>query len=249
MQQLIRCINCNEVYLKTPFDTLPQYDTSSQPFETIEKDDYRDFLQSHRGHRLEDLSIIEDSFVSEKDYIEPVKATYFRATNGKERFVIKKSRERIDEPLKYEVISGDYSLTCLSVSIQSKDIEKQLAAEFKNKPLSKEKVNAFIKTCQRIAETADLRNLERACEESPNPLEMYYKMDEVSLVTLRRNCRHLFEAKKYSDMEAFIQREKEDGVLLLKAKYGIQFSEIKSSEQKPRPSVIRLEEKRIREKR
>ncbi len=248
MQQLIRCINCNEVYLRTPFDTVPQYDPSS-PSETMEKDDYRDFLQSHRGHRLEDLSIIEDSFVSEKDYIEPVKTSYFRATNGKERFVIKKSRDRIDQSLKYEVISGDYSLTCLSLNIQSKEIERQLAAEFKQKPLSKEKVNAFIKTVKRIAESANLRDLERACEESPNPLEMYYKMDEVSILTLQRNCRHLFEGEEYPTIEAFIQREKEDGVLLLRAMYGIQVSETKPSEQKPRPSVIQLDEKRVRAKR
>ncbi len=248
MQQLIRCINCNEVYLRTPFDTLPQYDLSC-PSETIEKDDYRNFLQSHQGHRLEDLSIIEDSFVSEKDYREPVKTAYFRATNGKERFVIKKSRDRIDEPLKYEVISGDYSLTCLSLSIQEREIEKQLAAEFKQRPFSKEKVNAFIKTVKRIAENASLRDLERACEESPNPLEMYYKMDEVSIVTLQRNCRHLFKGEEYSDIEAFIEREKQDGVLLLKAIYGIQLSEIKASEQELCPSASRLEEKRVRAKR
>jgi hypothetical protein len=48
----------------------------------------------HHGHRLENLKIIEDSFVSEKAYSEPIKTSFFKATNGKEKFVVKKFRER-----------------------------------------------------------------------------------------------------------------------------------------------------------
>ena len=107
MNQLIRCINCDDIFMRTPFDQWPEYEfDSARPFESIrsvERDDFQDFLIHHHGHRLEDLKIIEDSFVSERDYFEPVKICYFKATNGKERFVIKKFRERIDEPLKYEV--------------------------------------------------------------------------------------------------------------------------------------------------
>ena len=99
----------------TAFDQLPEYEpfpTKADSFQTVAVDDYRNFLESHRGHRMEDLRIIEDSFVSEKAFIEPVKVSYFKATNGKERFVIRKSREHILEPLTYDLIYGDFALNC-----------------------------------------------------------------------------------------------------------------------------------------
>ena len=72
MNELIRCINCDEIFLKTPFDQWPEYESypngSFESFRTIERDDFQDFLKNHHGHRLEDLKILEDSFVSEKDY-------------------------------------------------------------------------------------------------------------------------------------------------------------------------------------
>lgn len=252
MNQLIRCINCDEIFLKTPFDQWPEYEgssiLSSDSFQTIEKDDFKDFLKEHRGHRLEDLKIIEDSYVSEKDYIEPIKVSYFKATNGKEKFVIKKSREKIGEPLKYQLIAGDYFLKCIAIEIQAKEIAKQLEKEFRTGPLSKTKISAFIKLYQHIIETIDIKKLERVSEESANPLEIYYKMDDVSLMYLLRNCRNIFEGEEYSDIEEFIHRHKDDGVLLLKTTNEIQINDVVKPGEKASSVPIPLEKKKVRQK-
>jgi hypothetical protein len=229
MNQLIHCINCHAVFLKTPFDRGEEYPLGSfeplENFRATRRDDFEDFLRSHRGHRLEDLRVVEDSFISEKPYFEPVKASYFKATNGKESFVIKKSRESIDEPLRYQLIVGDYSLKCAYVEIQSEEITKQLARECKETPLPSKKISEFLRLLKHIAETIDVRNLDRIAEESPYPLEVYHKMDDFSLTYLLRNCRHIFNEHEYSAMEAFIHRHKEDGVLLLRAIYEIEIFE------------------------
>ena len=252
MNQLIRCINCNEIFLKTPFDPWPEYEfhpgLSSDSFRSIAKDDFQDFLKDHRGHRLEDLKIIEDSFVSEKPYLEPVKISYFKATNGKDRFVIKKFRESVDEPLRYQLILGDYSLKCTHVEIQSEGITKQLETEFKASPLPRVKISAFLKLYQHIAETIDINNLERIPEDSASPLEVYYKPDDVSLVYLLRNCRNIFNGQEYSDIEEFINHHKENSVLLLKATYKIQIKEKVKSEKEVVPAAILLEKKKFLEK-
>ncbi len=233
MNELIRCINCDEIFFKTPFDQVPEYEPSpSGPlgsFRTIERDDFQDFLKNHHGHRLEDLNILEDSFVSEKDYVEPVKTSYFKATNGKENFVIRKFREKIEEPLKYQLIHGDYSLRCTHIEIQSKEVKKQLGAEFKTSAFSPDKIDAFLKLFKYIAQTIDIKKLERVPEESPNPLEIYYKIDDISLVYLLRNCRNIFKGQEYLNIEEFIHRHKDDGVLLLKAMYEIQITEMARS--------------------
>lgn len=249
MNQLIHCINCSTIFLRTPFDRESEYEgerLNSPSEKGIEKDDFQDFLKSHRGHQLENLKIIEDSFVSEKPYSEPMKASYFKATNGRENFVIKKFRERIDEPLKYQLIRGDYSVKCTDLQIQTDAIRKQLDREF-NPPLHESQIIAFLQLYQHIVKTLDVNDLERVSEESPYPLEIYYKMDDFSLMYLLRNCRSIFKGKAYSAMEDFIQRHKDEGVLLLKGIYKIEIVERLDSKRKVAPPIS-LEKKRILEK-
>jgi hypothetical protein len=197
---------------------------------------------------LENLKIIQDSFVSEKPYFEPVKISYFRATNGKESFVIKKFRESIDEPLKYQLILGDYSLECAGIEIQADEIAKQLASEFRETPFPPRKMSTLLRLFRHISETVDIKNLERVPQESPHPLEIYYKMDDLSLAYLLRNCRNMFKGRQYSEIEAFIHRHKEDGVLLLKAAYRIRITERAQAKRKAGAGQISIENKKVAEK-
>lgn len=252
MGQLVRCVNCDEVFLRTPYDQSPEYAVDfaheRNSFRTIEKDDFQRFLDDHRGHRLEDLRIIEDSFVSEKDYIEPVKASYFRATNGKEKFVVKRFREKIGAPLKCQLIHGDYSLRCVAVEIQSKEIVKQLEVTFKGRPLLTAKITAFLKLFEHLAQSIDINHLERIHEESAHPLEVYYKMDDFSLIYLLRNCRSIFQEQEFAEIQEFIHRQKDDGVLLLRALYEIQIDERMISEIETPPAFLACEKVHLGEK-
>ena len=251
MNQFLHCIDCGEGFMRTSSDQYPeyQYDPNhpSEPFLTIERDDFQDFLISHRGHRLEYLEIIEDSFISEKPYPEPVKISYLRATNKKEKFVIKKFREKIGEPIKYQLIPGDYFLECLGVEIQSKEITKQLKTEFKKHPLSQTQISAFLKLYTRLVET-NIKNLERIPEESSHPLEIYYKMDGISLFYLLRNCRNIFKDNQYSDIEEFISHHKDDGVLLLKARYKIQITKREKTNKETLLKVVSAKVRKVEEK-
>jgi len=248
MNQLIRCKNCDEIFMKTPFDQYPEYPFDSgrsfETFRTIETDDYQEFLTHHQGHQLENLEIIDDSFVSEKAYSEPIKTSFFKATNGKEKFVIKKFRNKIDEPLKYVLIRGDYSLKCTAIKVQAGELSKQLKREL-NPPPSQNQIDAFLKLCQTITGDIQVEDLERIPEESRHPLEIYYRMDDIHLMYLLRNCRHIFKGKEYSAMEEFIHRHKDDGVLLLKATYKIQLSEKVKPDKRFTPASLSLKEAEI----
>jgi len=248
MSQLIRCKNCDQIFMRSRFDAYPEYRLGlglpPENFQTVERDDFKDFLSHHQGHQLEDLNIIEDSYVSEKAYSEPIKTSFLKATNGKEKFVIKKSRERIDEPLKYELVSGDYRLKCIAVEIQSDEILKQLAREMNPLP-SRDKMDAFLKLMATLVEDIEIHDLERIPEESHHPLEIYYKMDNVRVVYLLRNCRRIFKGREYSAMEGFIQRHRDDGVLLLKATYEIQITEKANTRKRSTPSPLTSKTKKF----
>ena len=250
MNQFLRCIDCGEGFMKTSFDQCPEYEYDpnhpSGPAQVIKRDDFQEFLTTHDGHRLEYLEIIENSFVSDKNYLEPVKTSYFRATNSKkEKFVIKRVREKIEEKVRYQVIPGDYFLECTGVEVQSGEITKQLKMAYRTHPFSETKISAFLKLYKRIIRGIDVKNLERIPEESTHPLEEFYKMDDMSLFYLLRNCRNTFKEVEYSDIEDFIYRHKDDGVLRLKARYRIQMIEKPKTKEEAASTLIPAEVSKV----
>ena len=248
MNQLIRCKNCDQIFMRSPFDESPEFelglDRPRENFQSVRGDDFQDFLIHHHGHQLENLKIIEDSYVSEKAYSEPIKTSFFKATNGREEFVIKKFRERIDEPLKYQLVPGEYSLKCVGVKIQSDEISKQLQREL-NPPLSQDKMDAFLKLMGSIVEDIAIKDLERIPEESQHPLEVYYRIDDVRVMYLLRNCRNIFKGQEFLAMEEFIHRHKDDGVLLLKATYRIQITQMAKTRKREAPPFLPFEKEKI----
>jgi hypothetical protein len=236
--------------MKTPFDQCPEYEYDSnhpsEPAQVTKRDDFQEFLTTHDGHRLEYLEIIENSFVSDKNYLEPVKTSHFRATNSKkEKFVIKRVREKIEEKVRYQVIPGDYFLECTGVEVQSGEITKQLKMAYRTHPFSETKISAFLELYKRIVRGIDARELERIPEEPPHPLEEFFKMDDMSLFCLLRNCRNIFKGVEYSDIEDFIYRHKDDGVLRLKARYRIQMTEKQKTKEEAAPTVIPAEVRKV----
>jgi len=234
--------------MKSPFDRYPEYEFGPghdpENFQSIKRDDFQDFLSNHHGQQLEQLRIIEDSYVSEKAYSEPVKTSFFKATNGREKFVIKKFRERIDEPLKYQLIPGDYSLKCVGVEIQSEEISRQLDREVKSR-LSQDKMDAFLGVMGALTEDIGVSDLERISEETHHPLEVYYKIDDVHVMHLLRHCRNIFKGQEYLAMEEFIHQHKDDGVLLLKATYKIELTEIARPAKKTIPAFLHLQKEKV----
>jgi hypothetical protein len=239
--------------MKTPCDQCPEYEYDpnhpSEPVQVIRRDDFQEFLTTHHGHQLENLEVIENSFVSEKNYLEPVKTSYLKATNSKkEKFVIKRFREKIGEKLRYEVILGDYFLECNGVEVQSEEITKQLKMEFRTHPFSEIKILEFLKLYEHIVRGMDTKNLEKIPEESSHSLEEFYKMDDMSLFYLLRNCRNIFKGVEYSAIEDFIYRHKDDGVLLLKARYRIQMIERPTTKREAASTVIPVDVRKVIEK-
>jgi hypothetical protein len=249
MDPFIHCITCDAVFHKTPYDQMPEHEwggkDSPDRVRTVERDDYKDFLQDHQGHRLEELQVLEGSFMGTGDYREPVKTSYWKATNGKERFVIKGSRKDIHEPLRYQLIRGDYQVKCISLEIQSREITRQLEIEFRANPLSQKKITAFLHLVQEITQGLEAAHLERVPEESLNPLEIYYQMDDVHTAFLLRRCRKIFDREEFEGVQEFVHHHREDGVLLLRGKHQIQMVEVARAEEEVKESTVSADKKRL----
>src|SRR4030042_6001681 len=110
MGTLIHCIHCNKVIHMTEWDFCTHYEWQEGEIKEQEGNDRKAFEQRHKNHRIEELTPVTPA-ISDKPYAEPLKVSYFEAFNGKQRFVINRWRNTIDDPCEYEVIDGRLEIT------------------------------------------------------------------------------------------------------------------------------------------
>ena len=129
IKKLIRCSKCNQV--------IPIYEGSSvaqdQSLPGVEWSNAdlakaKEFLRTHSGHLLEELSIESDSLTSEKPDYEPIRVTYILASNSRRReFLIRRTRTALDQSASYEIIHGKLKLSNAALKIQEYELRKQIA--------------------------------------------------------------------------------------------------------------------------
>jgi hypothetical protein len=206
--KLIRCVDCNEVIFLSSYDFYPEYlyDAEKDIFEERMKDDRKTFEVKHQRHHLEELSVIEGSFISEDLYLEPVKTSYFEVTNGCENFVVKKWRKNIRAPLTYELIPGHLALTEVRFSAQGEDIRKQFQAEVKLTDRAVEKTDHFVKLVQSVISQMDEKDLrsENLCE-TGNPAILHVTLDEEKIEQILKGCQDIFTPEELKKIEVFIR--------------------------------------------
>jgi hypothetical protein len=219
------CVECNQVAHITDYDCSPQYLCDGYLEEITEKpmDDTEHFMVQHKDHKIEDLMVIKDSFISEGRYGEPLKVSYLEATNGKERFVIKGWREDINSPLQYEIISG-YIKTTFTLEIQSNEIRKQMSEEIKDPPIAETKIERFIQIIEKVVSQPTVSDKVQITAETDTPLISHCKMNTNSIKEISNLSKEIFDAKGLKKVEQFIHRNNnynQPMTLLLKRKFTV----------------------------
>jgi hypothetical protein len=145
IKNLIHCPACNQVipnyqgYELTRAKGLPGVEWSEADLASA-----REFLRTHLGHKLEELLVEEDSWVSEKPSHEPLRVSYCLARNAGKRVLVRRTKSALDRPAGYEIIQGSMEISNVSFTIQENDLRKQIVAEKGLSPLLKERMERFI---------------------------------------------------------------------------------------------------------
>lgn len=238
----IRCIECNEVAHVTDYDCSPEYQWDEVRGEVIEKpvDDMRDFMIQHGHHTIEELSKVSDSFVSEGSYIEPLKVSYVEATNGKERFVIKKWRDDINDPLRYELIPGCMKTT-FSLEVQSHEIRKRLHDETNHPSMTEAKIERFVQMIETVVSGFCAGDRIDITAETDAPLVSHCKMDADLTREILRLSEKIFSTEELKEIERFVYRTNRDDepmTLLLKRAFIIEEENSKLRERRKEESDL-----------
>jgi len=221
---LFRCIDCNDIYAATPFDQTPEYLYSELESENCvkEKNDWANFENRHKGHRLEELIILDPAVYSEGAYFDPFRITYLTATNRKETLLIKKWRQKIAEPLRYDLVQGWLQVK-KSFVIQKDDLLKQLFHEIKDLSFT-EKAHEFIRIFQEEIRYLDPEQELNETSESNHAELSYYPLKEEQISRILHKCRAIFTQEEGERIERFIRSNCEsNGVMSLVIKKTARF--------------------------
>ncbi|MFH1624308.1 MAG: hypothetical protein ABID54_04030 [Pseudomonadota bacterium] len=226
--RLLRCVQCNEVINLTEHDFAAEYhyDKEKDLFTEEVKNDRKPFMTKHRGHETEELKVNRASFISDRPYSEPLKTCYFEATNGTEDFVIKKWRNRIDSPVRYEAVRGRIEITKIELDVQAESIRRQIQREM-NPPISEDKMTLLIKVVERVVSQLDPKTLLEDALDLNNPLFSYCKLRSDTIKTIIELSKGIFEEEEFKKIRHFIYENSDyDGVMspLVKRQFEIKRS-------------------------
>ncbi|MDY6863129.1 MAG: hypothetical protein SV062_09085 [Thermodesulfobacteriota bacterium] len=222
-KKLLRCIKCNEITSITEYDSCTEfeYDEEKEDFFERQRDDKQSFYSRHNGHKIEELTIKNDSYISEDTYWEPVKISYFEATNGKENFVVKRWRKDIEEPVNYELIRGSLEIKNSKIEMQTEDLRRQMKAEVPS--LKEKKINQFIQIVEKVVSRIDHVKTTKVAMESSHPSIFYSCLDDDSLNNIFHLCNKIFNEKELKRIKEFIhQNNNYNDVITLRVRRNFQ---------------------------
>jgi hypothetical protein len=219
VEKLIRCIQCNKV--------IPQYDswgdfgaTTALPgveWASDDLDEQKEFWESHRQHPLEELFLDRETYVSDRPAFEPCRVAYVEASNGKERFLIKRIKEGYDRPAFYEIIPGKIRVADVSLEIQEDELLQQINWLNGSFPLPAEKVGKFIKAFRDEVKELSPENWREEMEmTSPgeSSLLSYGSFRESHWEKVLHRCEGNFKDSELELISRFIQEHRQPGDIL-----------------------------------
>ncbi len=231
IEKLVRCTQCNKVIPQFgPFgdfgesSLLPGVEWSSE-----DMDEQREFSRCHQGHLLEELLVDRETFVSDKPSYEPMKVSYVEACNGKQRFLIKRTRATFDRPACYELVPGRIRVADVSLEIQEDELQKQISWLNGSLPLPSEKVKKFIEAFREEVKSVSAEHWDEDIERmlpGETSLLAYGSFSENRWGKVLERCeKNNFRRSELQWIEKFIHEHSEPGdVLALQIKKKVSIS-------------------------
>lgn len=208
---ILRCLECGELFCPTRYDKYPSYifDQSDGVFHEQKVDELNVFTSAHSGHNIEELEIVDGSFCSNYPYWEPVREDYIKVEDGTDVFTVKRWRQNINEPLRYEVVNLDLVIGKPILSIQSESIKRQMIADSKLYGFDKALIELFICLFKSFVFQVNIDNLFESGFSMGNPMVSYAKMDEQSKEKFLRLCLRIVGSRRIDALRNFIDDNSE----------------------------------------
>jgi hypothetical protein len=208
---ILRCLQCNELFCPTRYDSYPSYNPNGDNDLSKERkhDDLGDFKNHHNEHKTEELQIIKGSFCSHYEYWEPIREDYLQVTDGSEIYTVRRWRKDINEPIKYQIVNFDIIFDKPVLGVQSDDLEKQMIADADRFKFKKTNIKKFIKLFKAFVSRLELDNVIECGFSVDDPMTSYAKLkDEIGEAFLN-HCQNKFSETDINSLRMFISENSE----------------------------------------
>ena len=219
VEKLIRCRQCNQVMpVDRFFSNFPP--SASLPgvvWSDEDTDLLREFAFAHGNHPQEELRIDPETIFSEKPGIEPVKISYCEASNGSQKFLIKRTKPGLEYPARYEILPGQMEISPVAIQIQEADIRRQISADQTPPFLSPERISEFLATLsEEVSAIPPHRFLETAAAtaEGDSPRFIYAALSQDRWEKILGKCARNFQPAEMGRIRDFIRNHGAAGEVL-----------------------------------
>ena len=208
---ILRCLQCNELFRPTEYDSKPafHFDEESGLIMETEMDDLRDFMKEHEGHDIAELQMIQGSFCSHYAYWEPIREDYLQVTDGARVYTIKRWRNDINDPLKYEIINARIEYRKPILRVQSVELMKQMIADAHMLKLDEEKISLFVQKYESFVQGVELTDTIECGVSTDDPMVLYATLDDRNMEGFLSQCRSLFNDEEIKRLRIFIDANSE----------------------------------------
>ena len=214
-KDIMHCLECNKILKKTDHDDAPVYvfDKNLDDFVSVPKDDFADFSREHKGHHLRELSILENSSISKMSCGDKRGIGYFKATDGKKVFLIKKWRNNINEPLHYKIMEDSrLKIKNVKVTYQADLIRIHLKKQYEW--LDNGKIERFVEIVAHSVEKMDLNAMEECFWDTGDPMVVSAKLGFQEIREILRECQKFLTWLQLKAIRDFIEENNcDNGVM------------------------------------
>jgi hypothetical protein len=219
IERFIRCRECNQILPLSPFcedfaasGSLPGVEWSNEDSNFLRK-----FTFSHWNHPQEEIWVDPETIFSEKSSHGTAQTIYFEATNGHQKFLIKRTKPGLAHPARYEILPGRMKISNQVTKIQEADLRKEISAEGSPAGLSAEKTSEFIRAfSEEVAAILpqDLLQEIDALAEGDSPRVLYAALKEERWEKILDRCARNFQILELRWIREFIRTHRQPGEVL-----------------------------------
>jgi hypothetical protein len=207
-EKFIRCCVCDAIHHVSPFDKAPVYACLGNQLGERATDDWRAFMKRHAGHRLEPLKASSEKFFPYASPLDPMSVAYMELTNGRDRYLVRRARSSIQEPMSYELISGRLVEAGLSIEVQENEIKKEMKNHFSWAPATcpkDDKIDVFVGLIKEVIQTLQPQRIEISEDSYLDDAVSYGILDDATLDLLMDKCAVCFLPDELASLRRFVE--------------------------------------------
>ena len=200
----VHCRDCDTLFRPSPYDRAREFQHTPDGYVEITRDDCMAFLVTHARHALQTLRLTGLPVAHEGPQWDPMVATYWQVTDGLETFVIRGSRTRLEEPLRYQLLPGRLVQDPVSVEIPEEEIRERLDQALYPGVVPERRLGAFVEAFREIAWDVEPDQLEMLYDVSCDQTLSIARLPPWALERLMRQVRRIFDEGDAARVEPLV---------------------------------------------